>query len=80
MLGTVGKGWPPGEWLREDDGRGGGPSPFRGLTIGESRPGPNLERTDTAISRQAQAAWGARDMAATACCPPVMVSSLADRL
>lgn len=48
MLGSVGKGWPPGEWLWEDGGSGGGPSPFSGLTMGERRPGPNLERRETA--------------------------------
>lgn len=60
MLGSVGKGWPPGEWLWEDGGNGGGPSPFSGLTIGERRPGPNLERTEMAISRRGSggSVWG----------------------
>lgn len=47
MLGSVGKDWPPGEWLWEDGGSGGGASPFSGLTMGERRPGPNLERRDS---------------------------------
>lgn len=51
MLGSAGKGWPPGEWLWEDGGSGGGPSPFSGLTMGERRPGPNLENTEAAVSR-----------------------------
>lgn len=51
MLGSVGKGWPPGEWLWEDGGSGGGPSPFSGLTMGDRRPGPNLKTTETAMSR-----------------------------
>lgn len=51
MLGSVGKGWPPGEWLWEDGGSGGGPRPFSGLTMGERRLGPNLERTETAMSK-----------------------------
>lgn len=51
MLGSVGKGWPPGEWLWEDGGSGGGPSPFSGLTMGDRRLGPNLKTTETAMSR-----------------------------
>lgn len=52
MLGSVGKDWPPGEWPWEDGGSSGGPSPFRGLTMGGRRPGPNLERVDITISRK----------------------------
>lgn len=80
MLGSVGKGWPPGEWLWEDGGSGGGPSPFRGLTMGERRLGPNLERTEIAMSDMGSGAVGAGGMAAAACSPPAVVSSLADLL
>lgn len=46
MLGSVENDCPPGDWLWEDGGSGGGPSPFSGLTMGERRPGPRLERTE----------------------------------
>lgn len=75
----MGKGWSPGEWLWEDGGSGGGPSPFSGLTMGERRPGPNLEETEAAVSRVGSGV-GARGMATAACFPPARVSSLAGLL
>lgn len=80
MLGSVGKGWPPGEWLWEDGGSGGGPSPFSGLTMGERRPGPNLKRTETAMSRMGSGGCGDQRHGYHACSPPAMVCSLADLL
>lgn len=46
MLGSAEKDWPPGEWLWED----GGPIPFSGLTMGERRLGPKLEREQRGLS------------------------------
>lgn len=40
------KDCPSGDKLWEDDGSGGVSNPFRGLTMGERRPSPRLERID----------------------------------